>query len=196
VLWLDDLEPFLNEGVTWQTLREWHTGGRSGSPRIVAATYGGKGNERITGSTTTGLATTAGEVLQHALEIPLTATSAAEEAALPATAEAVVGGAGASAADRAAIRQSGLAAFLVAGPALERKLRTGLHAPGAAPCPVGVALVEVVVDWTRCGRTDPISDTLLRQVWPDYLPHSDDHRRRVHRRTRLGNKPCTGRVGA
>ena len=25
VLWLDDLEPFLTQGVTWQTLREWQS---------------------------------------------------------------------------------------------------------------------------------------------------------------------------
>ena len=36
VLWLDDLEPFLNGGVTWQTLCEWRA---SGSARIVAGTY-------------------------------------------------------------------------------------------------------------------------------------------------------------
>jgi tetratricopeptide (TPR) repeat protein len=163
-LWLDDLEPFLNDGVTWQTLREWHAGARPDSPRIVLATYGGKGSERIAGSTTAGLATTAGEMLQHALEIPLAATSPSEEANLPDAA---------SDADRAAIRQSGLAAFLVAGPALERKLRTGLHAPGAAPCPAGAVLVDAVVDWTRCGRTDPISDTLLRQVCPATTPGAD-----------------------
>jgi len=46
VLCLDDLEPFLNDGTTWQTLREW----RAGAPgRIVAATFGGKGSELICG---------------------------------------------------------------------------------------------------------------------------------------------------
>jgi hypothetical protein len=46
VVWLDDLEPFLNQGVTLQTLREWHAG-RPG--RIVAATYGGKGRDQGAG---------------------------------------------------------------------------------------------------------------------------------------------------
>ena len=32
VLWLDDLEPFLNQGVTFQTLREWRSG-RAGPNR-------------------------------------------------------------------------------------------------------------------------------------------------------------------
>jgi hypothetical protein len=68
VLWLDDLEPFLNQGITLQTLREWHAGGPS---RIVAATYGGKGSEQIAGATVGGLATVAAGVLAHAREIPL-----------------------------------------------------------------------------------------------------------------------------
>lgn len=175
VLWLDDLEPFLNEGVTWQTLQEWRGGSRAGSPRIVVATYGGKGSERIAGAMVAGLATTAGEVLQHALEVPLTLTSVLEESTLPDIGVHTAGaGSGArvgmTVADRVAIRQSGLAAFLVAGPALERKLRTGLHAPGEIPCPAGVAVVAVVVDWARCGRTDPISEDLVRQAWPSYLP--------------------------
>lgn len=38
VLWLDDLEPFLNQGTTLHTLREWHA---AGPARIVAGTYGG-----------------------------------------------------------------------------------------------------------------------------------------------------------
>jgi hypothetical protein len=48
--------------MTWQTLSEWHSGGRG---RIVAATYGGKGSELVAGSKTGGLATTATDVLAH-----------------------------------------------------------------------------------------------------------------------------------
>jgi tetratricopeptide (TPR) repeat protein len=174
VLWLDDLEPFLNQGVTWQTLREWHASGHPerGEARIVAATYGGKGSDQITGSAGAGLSTTADEVLQHACEITLAATTSGEEAALPnhgsvdATGSA---GLGVDAVDRATIRRFGLAAFLVAGPALERKLATG-RIPGQDPCPTGLAVVEAVVDWARCGRTDAIVDALLRQIWPMYLP--------------------------
>jgi hypothetical protein len=39
VLWLDDLEPFLNQGLSFQMLSQWHAGGPH---RVVAATYGGK----------------------------------------------------------------------------------------------------------------------------------------------------------
>ncbi|HEV2071790.1 MAG TPA: hypothetical protein VGR26_18555 [Acidimicrobiales bacterium] len=62
VLWLDDLEPFLDDGVTLQRLHEWHAGVRG---RIVAATYGGKGAALVRGSRTTGLSTIAQQVLQH-----------------------------------------------------------------------------------------------------------------------------------
>jgi class 3 adenylate cyclase len=75
VLWLDDLEPFLNQGVTLQTLREWRSGG---SGRIVAATYGGKGSELVVDAAASGLTTLAGDVLQHAREIPMHATSSVE----------------------------------------------------------------------------------------------------------------------
>ena len=108
VLWLDDLEPFLNDGVTLATLREWHGGVRG---RIVAATYGGKGSERIAGLTTDGLTTIAAEVLQNAREIPMTPTTTRELGALRARI---------SAEQFASLERHGLAAYLVAAPQLER----------------------------------------------------------------------------
>jgi tetratricopeptide (TPR) repeat protein len=69
-----------------------------------------------------------------------------------------------------AIERDGLAAFLVAGPALERKLTTGRHAPGERACREGAALVYVAADWARCGRTDAIDADALRRLWPAYLP--------------------------
>ena len=158
VLWLDDLEPFLNQGVTLQTLREWQA---SGPGRIVTATYGGKGSELIAGSSTGGLTTIAADVLQHAREIPLRPTTADELAPLRAKL---------SDAEFEAVQRHGLAAYLVAAPALERKLTTGRHAPGQDPCPEGVAVVYAAVDWARCGRTDPISHETLHQLWPTHLP--------------------------
>jgi tetratricopeptide (TPR) repeat protein len=67
------------------------------------------------------------------------------------------------------LERHGLAAYLVAAPALERKLATRRHAPGDRECPEGVAVVVAAADWARCGRTDPISDHTLRQLWPSYL---------------------------
>jgi hypothetical protein len=117
VLWLDDLEPFVNDGVTLATLREWHGEVRG---RIVAATYGGKGSERIAGLTTDGLTSIAAEVLQNAREIPMTPTTTRELGALRARV---------SAEQFASLERHGLAAYLVAAPQLERKLATRRHAP-------------------------------------------------------------------
>ena len=157
-LWLDDLEPFLNSGVTWRTLCDWHAAARG---RIVVATYGGKGSELIAGSQTGGLATIAAEVLGHAREVALQKTTPGELAAVRAQIDPPEG---------AALARHGLAAYLVAGPALERKLSTARHAPGEDACPAGVALVHAAVDWSRCGRTDPITEDTLRELWPSYLP--------------------------
>jgi tetratricopeptide (TPR) repeat protein len=63
-----------------------------------------------------------------------------------------------------------LAAYLVAAPALERKLSTRRHAPGEPESPEGVAIVYAAVDWARCGRTDPLATETLRDLWPSYLP--------------------------
>ena len=158
VLWLDDIEPFLNQGVTLQTLREWRSGGRR---RIVAATYGGKGGERVAGSAISGLKTIADEVLQYAEEIPLDQTSSDEVGPLRSRLPD---------AEFDTVCLHGLAAYLVAGSLLRRKLTTGRHAAGEDACPEGVAAVHAACDWARCGRTDPITDTTLRTLWPAYLP--------------------------
>ncbi|HEV2071789.1 MAG TPA: hypothetical protein VGR26_18550, partial [Acidimicrobiales bacterium] len=52
---------------------------------------------------------------------------------------------------------------------LERKLMTGIHGVGDDPSPDGVALVRAAVDWARCGRTDPIGRSELRNLWACYL---------------------------
>jgi transposase len=112
VLWLDDLEPFLNQGTTLQTLREWQAP-RPG--RIVTATYGGKGSEQIADATVAGVAAIAADVLTYAREVPLAITSAAELGELRGQLDD---------AQLQAIGRHGLAAFLVVGPALERQLTT------------------------------------------------------------------------
>ena len=118
VLWLDDLEPFLAQGVTLQTLREWQSR-RPG--RIVAATYGGKGSDLVAEAATGGLKTLAADILQHAREIALHTTSSKEMDSLRGRL---------SDADLDLMRSHGLAAYLVAGPALQRKLTTKRHALG------------------------------------------------------------------
>jgi cellulose synthase operon protein C len=158
VLWLDDLEPFIAQGVTLEVLREWH---RS-TKMPVLATYGGKGSERVGEPASSGeLNELTGTILQHAREIHLQATSRLELAQLPP---------GLASDIRVAIERHGLAAFLVAAPSLERKLMTGRHGPGGRESPEGAALVYAAVDWALCGRTDPIASETLRRLWPSYLP--------------------------
>ena len=159
VLWLDDLEPFLNQGVTLQTLRGWQAGI---SGRIVTATYGGKGSELVARSSGgSELATLAFDVLQHACQVSLEGTTAREISGLRS---------GLSEREFEDVERHGLAGYLVAGPALERKLTTGRHASGEDPCPAGVAVVYAAANWARCGRTDPLSEAMLRDLWPSHLP--------------------------
>jgi tetratricopeptide (TPR) repeat protein len=159
VLWLDDIEPFLNQGVTFETLRKWRAGGPN---RIVAATYGGKGSEQIADSPIGGITTIIVGVLQHAQQIPLDPTSPEE---LEPLSDQL------SANDFEALVRYGLAAYLVAGPLLERQLATGRHpADPIDPCPEGVALANAAIDWTRCGRSDAIRKDALRALWESYLP--------------------------
>jgi tetratricopeptide (TPR) repeat protein/energy-coupling factor transporter ATP-binding protein EcfA2 len=156
-LWLDDLEPFLSQGVTWQMLREWHAGVAEG---VVAATYGGKGSDLVRGSASTALVTIAADVLEHAREIQVQGTMPHELKPLRAelSPEAF-----------SSIEEHGLGAYLVAAPALVRKLTTARHAPGELECPEGVAVVYAAIDWVRCGRSDPIPEATLRDLWRSYL---------------------------
>ncbi|WP_157186674.1 hypothetical protein [Nocardia jiangxiensis] len=73
VLWLDDLEPFRNSGLTLHALREW----RAKAPgRIVVATHGGKGRDLV--GDAKALTTAAAGLLAHAHRITMAQTSDAE----------------------------------------------------------------------------------------------------------------------
>ncbi|MGW4241167.1 tetratricopeptide repeat protein [Nocardia sp. NPDC004722] len=152
VLWLDDLEPFLvNAGLTVQILQQWHGGVRG---RIVVATHGGKGRDLFGDSKS--LSTLASGVLAHAHRIPLQQTSDTEVEVLRNTL---------SANEFELVRRFGLAAYLVSGPELAGRLNAE-----ADRCPEGTAVARAVIDWARCGRSDPVEETILRQMWPLYLP--------------------------
>jgi tetratricopeptide (TPR) repeat protein len=158
VLWLDDIEPFIAQGVSLDTLREWH---RS-TEMPVLGTYGGKGSERIGDSAgmreLTELTRT---LLQHAREIHLETTRRLEVDRIASRLTPEV---------RDAIERHGLAAYLVAAPALERKLTTRRHELGEPEAPAGAAIVFAAADWSLCGRTDPIPKEVLERLWPAYLP--------------------------
>jgi tetratricopeptide (TPR) repeat protein len=162
VLWLDDLEPFVDQGMTMQTLERWH----ERFPHcVVAATYGGKGNALITGSADGDLGTIASEIRRRASEICLEATSKDELDPLRSNLPRDV---------LASIERHGLAVHLVAGPELSTKLTTRRHRPGDPECPEGIGVVYAAVDWVRAGRTDPIPKPILRDLWPEYLPPGSD----------------------
>lgn len=160
VIWLDDLETFVAEGVDLDALREWHE--RIGA--VFAATYGGKGSERVRQASDSGLSVLTETLLQHAKQISLARTDNAELKGLPEDIPSAL---------RKEIERHGLPAVMVSAPALERKLVTGRHAPGEPECLAGVAVVRAAVDWARCGRTDPISTEKLRALWEEYLPASE-----------------------
>ncbi|MGN6664552.1 MAG: tetratricopeptide repeat protein [Solirubrobacterales bacterium] len=157
IVWLDDLETFVAEGVDLDVLQEWQE--RNGI--VFAATYGGKGSERVREASDTGLSVLSETLLQHSKQIGLSRTDANELEALPKNVPESL---------REEIERHGLPAVMVSGPALERKLMTGRHALGDSECLSGVAITRAAVDWARCGRTDPISAEDLEDLWQNYLP--------------------------
>ena len=163
VLWLDDLEPFINQGMTLQILQEWHE--RAGKC-VVAGTYGGKGSDIVAGSGSDSLATIADEVLQRSCEIHVRGTNTRELDPLRAQVP-----------DDAmrSIERHGLAAYLVAAPKLERKLDTGFHAAGEPQCredrgcPCGCRLGSV---WAYgCNSRRDIVGGMARLSRPRSAPH-------------------------
>lgn len=194
VLWLDDLEPFLGDNVTIHTLLSWR---ETCAGSVVAATFGGKGAMRVAASTAATVTALADDVLAQAREVEVLRTTPRELGGLLS---------GLSSNDVQGVERHGLAAFLVAAPKLERKLRTCRH-DGGAPCPLGRALVDAVVDWALCGRTRrdhrASAARAVRQPVRWWRPR---HRRHVCRGAGLGatpgrrddrvNSPRTGRLRA
>ena len=164
VLWLDDLEDFVAEGIGTKELRAWH---RKGA--IVVATYGGKGGERDFGADSEWIGALADGIMSLARQVGLQATTPDELKQLPESLSAV---------SREAIADYGLAAALVAAPALDLKLRSQRHRAVEPTSPVGAAIVYTAINWARCGRSDPISRQQLRELWPGHLedevPNTDE----------------------
>jgi tetratricopeptide (TPR) repeat protein len=159
VLWLDDIEPFINEGVTLRTLLDWQ--GKVPGRSVIATTYGGKGSDRLQGSTPASVSTVAGEISRRARQVVLEATSDRELAPIRSRLpDNVV----------RSVQKHGLAAYLVAATELWLKLHSHRHSAGEPESPEGMAVVKATVDWARCGRTDPLPERTLREMlWPGYL---------------------------
>ncbi|WP_234352818.1 tetratricopeptide repeat protein [Streptomyces sp. NRRL B-1140] len=58
----------------------------------------------------------------------------------------------------------GIGELMVAAPALEQRF-----ADGAESCPAGWALVKAATDWQRMGMTEPVPETVLRELFGAYL---------------------------
>ena len=156
VLWLDDLEPFLAQGVTLQILQEWQSR-RPGW--IVAATYGGKGSELVAEAATGGLKTLADDILQRARRSRCT----------PRVARKWIRCVGGSRMPTWTDAQSWAGRIPRGRPSAAAQAHQQAARTRGARMPEGVAVVRAAIDWARCGRTDPISHDTLRALWPAFL---------------------------
>ena len=164
VLWLDDLELYVQVGlggmgpVTLKRLseddRQW----------IVLATAGGKGIPQA--GEVSKLSVAMEDLLRHATEIRLpTKLSVAERERLRDYAP--------DAAER--ISKDGIGEYMIAGEELIRKLESGSHHHGDPFCAQGQAVANAAIDWQRAGIVDPIPRSVLRKAYPNYLlpDHAD-----------------------
>ncbi len=181
VVWLDDLEVFVADGVTLDTVREWHDNWGA----IVVATYGGKGGERVRDKKTNEFSVLAETILSFAERVGLGPTSPAELTHLPANLPEQ---------DRGAIADYGLAAALVAAPKLETKFDSKQHGMGEPVSEEGVAVVRAAVDWSLCGRTDPIDKKTLRELWPTYLKQGETTDERFDSGLKWALEPVAGTI--
>ena len=161
ILWLDDLEPFvgLERGMNVDAMRRLEAWRR---PVIVLATYGGKSQRSLAGTTR------AGDAINSLLDrwasdtrFPLSGKLSDGEKEAARRAEY----------DPTAVEEMarGIGEFMIAAPRLERKLTTGRHEPGDDTCREGVAVVWAAIDWQRAGMTKPLPEQLLRELHSHYL---------------------------
>jgi tetratricopeptide (TPR) repeat protein len=182
VLWLDDLEVFLNDGLRLEDLRGWHKD--SGPGRMVAATFGGKGTERVVGEAAPELQTVATNVLNEAKRIRMRETNEQELAPLQGQIPDI---------ELDAVRKHGLGAYLVAGDLLQYKLENG-RLLGEPECPEGKAVIHAAADWARCGRTDPITESALRALSADYLNMGEPNDERFAAGLQWAMRPVAGAI--
>lgn len=161
VLWLDDVEEFLNQGLTLTLLDYW----LDVSPqRIVAATLGGKGGQSYFNPSASGLASEYQRLRQHANTVRLRQSTLDEVS--PHRHEYGVE-------EWETIAKHGIAAFQIAAPLIQDKLFLD-GADFGGPLDVkGVECVNATIDWTLCGRTDPIPRDVLQGLWEKRVSNGD-----------------------
>ncbi|BBY18568.1 hypothetical protein MLIT_41600 [Mycolicibacterium litorale] len=172
VLWLDPFEIFANDIVSGD-LRRWR---ESGPGRIVALAYGG--------NTSLGIDVTQG-LSDHVCRVLVDRTTAEEVEVL---------------ADKIApdqlgeVHKHGLAAYLVAGHDIEKKLIHRAHPGELGENLPGAAIVEAAIDWHRCGRIDAISRQDLRDLWTCYTPSSPHLEKNFQDALDWALKPVAGSI--
>lgn len=160
LVWLDDLELYTQAGhrgihpAALAAIADWP------QPTVVVATAGGKGSDQ---SAKSDLAVPIEQLYGHprVRVVPLSSDlTEREQAAVRADFE-----------DEAAeqIIEHGIGEYLVAAPALARKLEEERARPASGTCPEGAALVWAAIDWARIGMTVPLPAAVLRTLWPAYL---------------------------
>jgi len=158
ILWLDDLDRYLDAGaLTPSLLSAWRQGR---PPVMVVATMRRGDYDRIRFGRWRGspLPQEKRELLEQARTILERATVQIVSAALETEAERAA--ATAAFGDRG-WTDVGLGEVLILGPKLIEKLRI-------STCP-RAALVYAVVDWQRMGMSRPILERELRELWPRYV---------------------------
>jgi tetratricopeptide (TPR) repeat protein len=158
LVWLDDLEDFVQLGSqgfgpnSLEQLRSWKR------PVIVLATQGGKGLRRLSDDAKRTLADPLDRVLDAAAyEISLRPALSRDEQRSAARL-------GYSHRDVEAMAE-GLGEYMIAARRLERRLDRGDE-----ECPEGAAIVWTAIDWQRSGLSAPVSDELLNELYGNYLP--------------------------
>jgi tetratricopeptide (TPR) repeat protein len=160
LLWLDDLEQFVRpslKGMSTQTLdiiASWNM------KVLIVATAGGRGADALA---TSGLYVPIDEIYndERVFRIPLDRELQAVERAhveamyAPASAESIL--------------RHGVGEFLVAALALAQKLDEQRHKSGAQTSPEGAALAWAVIDWTRLGMPEAITEDQLWELSQHYL---------------------------
>ena len=178
VVWLDDLHRFITHAapLTPAVLAALHH--RPG-PVTVIATLRSEQRDRLRGDD--GELTRDTRMLLDAARIIEMAATSADPDETAAAAAAYPG-----------LRQhAGLAAELAGAPALLTRYRDAIHAD-----PALAAVMQVVIDWARVGRPDPIPEPTLvsitRQTIWDRRPDLDVTDDDLHTAIRTARKPPVG----
>ena len=183
VVWLDDLEDFvrIGEGMgprVLEHLRAWNR------PVLVLATFGGKGQRRLSEAERGQFVDQTRELLHFATVTPLFGELSEREQ----------GAARALYSDETVSQMAhGIGEYMIAASELEQKLITGRH-DGGPDCPEGVAVTWAAIDWQRVGMTDPISEQLLKELYANYLTGFEPTEERFRRGLEWARRPLYSSV--